>query len=132
MNRQNEFSNAPNNGTPKPTLLSCTATKNVALALGATALDGFGAIPLANEVTGSIQIGAGVVSASITVYAGNANNAGLGSTGLGLAIAGKSLGKGAAELIPVLGNFVSGISAVYDVFGEGGVIDSYQKCLAGH
>jgi hypothetical protein len=98
----------------------------------ATALDGFGAVPLANEVTGSIQIGAGVVSAGITVYAGNANNAALGSTGLGLAFAGKSLGKGAAELIPVLGNFVSGISAGYDVFGEGGVIDSYQKCLAGH
>jgi len=34
-------------------------------------------------------------------------------------------------MIPVLGNAVSGISAVYDVFGKGGVVDSYKGCPAG-
>ncbi len=64
----------------------------MALALGATARDGFGAIPVANEVTGSIQLGAGIVSAGITVYAGNVKNAGFAGTGLGLAAAGHADG----------------------------------------
>ena len=111
--------------------MSGTFTGKVGLSLASTALDFAGSVPVVNEVTGSIQIGAGIVSAGITVYRGNVNNAGFAGTGIGLALAGRTLGKGAAETIPVLGNAVSFLSGVYDVFGSGGVIDTYKSCLAG-
>jgi hypothetical protein len=34
-------------------------------------------------------------------------------------------------MIPLLGNAVSVVSVVYDVFGNDGVIENYQNCMAG-
>lgn len=35
------------------------------------------------------------------------------------------------ELVPVFGNFVSGVSAVNDVFGKEGVVSSFKACRNG-
>jgi hypothetical protein len=35
------------------------------------------------------------------------------------------------EVVPVLGNFVSAVATVKDIFGKEGVISSYKACLSG-
>jgi RHS repeat-associated protein len=113
-----------------PSCLSQAATSKAA---GTTALDAVGAIPGAGNILHGIQFGAAVVAAGVSTF-GSARDASLSATGAGLAIADKtgvSITVRGAEVIPILGNFISGVATGYDIFGEGGVVDSYTSCLAG-
>ena len=80
-----------------------------------------------------MQFGAAVVAAGVATF-GSARDASLSATGAGLAIAdqtGASIAINGVEVIPTLGNAVSVVATAFDIFGEGGLVSTYQSCLAG-
>ena len=44
---------------------------------------------------------------------------------------GTSIAVNGVEVIPALGNAVSVVATGFDIFGEGGLVDSYKACVAG-
>jgi hypothetical protein len=140
------FGTAPNKGLTKyhcplfgpcykgPTLPpSCFSQAATSKAAGTTTLDAVGIIPGAGNILHGIQFGAAVVAAGVSTF-GSARDASLSATGAGLAIAEKTqvnIEIHGFEAIPILGNFISAVATGFDIFGEGGVVDSYNGCLAG-
>jgi hypothetical protein len=112
---------------------SCFSQAATSKAAGTTALDAVGVIPGAGNILHGVQFVAAIVAAGISTF-GSARDASLSATGAGLAIADKteaSIGVHGVEIIPVLGNAVSAVAAGFDIFGEGGLVDSYNGCVAG-
>lgn len=132
------FGIAPSNGTNNgPSLSSCVFNSKVGLKAAETALDTFGAIPGLGNAGTALQFAAGVGSATLAASTGDSNSAAAGYTGVGLIVANHEVGsyvnlavKG-TEVLPVIGNVISGLSAVNDVFGSGGVISTISGCMSG-
>ena len=122
-------------GAPSPTILHCLVSGNELKADAATALDVIGAIPLAGNIAHGIQLAAGIVSAGMSI-SGSFTNAAVAGGSLGLSIADAeklttNIAVHGTEIVPVLGNIVSGASAVNDFFGKEGVISSFKACRNG-
>jgi len=122
---------APNNGYPGSSYTKLFCAGDALRANGAsTALDAVGIIPGGGNLLHGIQLGAGVISAGISVF-GEARDAALSAGGLGLAFAdkaGASIALHGTELIPVAGNILSGVSTYYDVKA---LAATYKSCMAG-
>lgn len=128
---------APNNGPSTPSFWSCTFNGKVGLKAAETALDAFGAIPGLGNAGTALQFGAGVASATLAATTGDSGSAIAGYSGVGLIVANHEVGsyvslaiKG-TEVLPVIGNVISGVSAVNDAFGSGGVVSTISGCMGG-
>lgn len=100
-------------------------------------MDAFGAIPGLGNAGTALQFGAGVASATLAATTGDSGSAIAGYSGVGLIVANHEVGnyislaiKG-TEVLPVIGNVISGVSAVNDVFGSGGVVSTISGCMGG-
>ncbi len=129
--------NAPNKGPSTPSFWSCTFNGKVGLKATETALDAFGAIPGLGNAGTALQFGAGVASATLAATTGDSGSAIAGYSGVGLIVANHEVGsyvslavKG-TEVLPVIGNVISGLSAVNDVLGSGGVVSTISGCMGG-
>lgn len=80
-------------------------------------LDTFGAIPLAGNYAKGAQLATGIAGTGYALYKGDSQGVGMGAVGLGLGAADNfvTLTVKGVEVIPVLGNVVSGISAGIDL-----------------
>ena len=109
---------------------SCTFTGKVGASLGETALDAVGTIPVANDVVHGAQIVSAIGAAGISLF-GDVTGAGLSAAGAGLEIAkdtGTVIAVHGAELVPIVGNVISGIATMHDVYG---VTKAYGACMSG-
>ena len=129
---------APNNG-PSYSRQDVCAASAVLNKGGATFLDALGIIPGEGNLFAGVQVGAGLISAGISLFGENPTDAAFSGGGLGLSAAdlsgtakisasvfGKSL-----KVIPVAGNILSGIATFRDIFGNDGIQAYYNDCLAG-
>jgi hypothetical protein len=92
-----------------------------------------GVFPGVGNFFKGVQFGAALISAGVSIF-GSSRDASLSATGAGLAIAEKNattIAVNGVEVIPTLGNAVSFVATGFDIFGEGGLVDSYQNCVAG-
>ena len=110
-----------------------------------TALDILGAIPVlgnwsegAQEVVNGAELLGGFVSAAMAVSGGAPLDAGSSGAGLGLAGAASSLPEytikffgTTLKVIPFIGNGLSALSAVNDIWGKDGMANYYNDCMAG-
>jgi hypothetical protein len=102
----------------------------VGTSLGETALDAVGAIPIANDIVHGAQIVSAVGAAGISLF-GDVSGAGLSAAGAGLDIAkdtGTVIAVHGVELIPIVGNVISGVATIHDIYG---VTKAYRACMSG-
>jgi RHS repeat-associated protein len=110
-----------------------------------TGLDVLGAIPAlgswskgAQAAVNGAQLAGGVVSAGMAVAWGTPMDAASSGAGLGLAGAGSTLPDysmkllgNSVKVVPFIGNGLSALSAVNDVWGKDGMVNYYNDCMAG-
>ena len=130
---------APSNG-PHYTMRAVCGASALLNKGGPTLLDAIGILPAIGELGKGIQVGiqlaqhgAVVGSLALTVSGGSSPaDAFLTGTSTGLTVVddAKVLTE-AAELVPVVGNFVSAFATGRDIFGKEGLVNYYNDCLAG-
>ncbi len=123
---------APDKG-PHYTMADVCAASTLLNKGGQTALDLLGAIPGENTALKGAQFLGGLISAGITIY-GNSSPTDAVFTGVGSGIMAVDYGKvmtTGAEAVPVVGNVVSGIAAINDIYGKEGMGSYYDDCMAG-
>ena len=130
---------APNNG-PSYTRADVCAASTLLNKGGATFLDALGMIPGEGNLLAGVQLGAGLLSAGMTIFGESSPaDAGFSGAGLGLSaadlsgtakITAKVFGK-SLRVVPVAGNVLSGIATYRDIFGKDGMSAYYNDCMAG-
>ena len=135
---------AANNSPQKPTASHCAGQALKANGLS-VALDIVGAIPAVGNVTSAAtRIGraglairgavtnpaVGLASGGYGALTGLTDESPVGaiSAGTGIGLAGADLALGGTEAIPVVGNVLSGLTGLYDIY-QG--VKTYQQCMAG-
>lgn len=135
-------SNAANNGHPTAAHCAGQALKKNGVSV---ALDVIGAIPAVGNATSAAT---GIVRAGIAIdhvvtnpavglasgtYGavtglGDESPVGAASAGTGLGLVGADLALGETKAIPVVGNVLSGLTGLYDIYQA---VKTYQQCMAG-
>jgi hypothetical protein len=97
-------------------------------------------IPGEGNLLAGVQLGAGLLSAGMTIFGESSPaDAGFSGAGLGLSaadlsgtakITAKVFGK-SLRVVPVAGNVLSGIATYRDIFGKDGMSAYYNDCMAG-
>lgn len=83
-----------------------------------------------------VQLAAGVGALGLSLGRASFNDVAVGGATTGLAFADAAgettnIAIHGVEVVPVLGNFVSAVATVNDIFGKEGVISSYKACFSG-
>lgn len=74
-----------------------------------------------------VQYGGGIIGAGTSLSDESPVGAVSASAGLGLTLADASLG--GTKVIPVVGNVISGLTGLYDIYGG---VKAFQGCRAGN
>jgi RHS repeat-associated protein len=123
----------PNNGPNYSQAQVCAASALLHFG-GPTALDAAGIIPGEGNAVKAVQTTAAVISAIITISSSSstAAEASTAATGLGLAVVDDAnvirASSSAAEIVPVIGNFISGFAMLNDIREMKAY---YNDCMAG-
>jgi RHS repeat-associated protein len=129
---QTAGTNAPDK-SPHYTMADVCAASTLLNKGGQTALDLLGVIPGENTVLKGAQFLGGLISAGITIF-GPSSPTDAVFTGIGSGITAVDVEKvmtTGAKAVPVVGNVVSGIATINDIYGKEGMGAYYDDCIAG-